>query len=141
MIGNYDKYDNISHYRIDRIKNIRICDSPAKPQRKVVGMEWGLNLPQHMAEHVYMFSGENAPVEFVASKGMAGELIDWFGNQVQFLNEDNEHIRARVTVNLQAMRYWALQYAPYVTVTSPQRLVESIKTDLQSALKRYGNDS
>lgn len=138
LIGNYEKHSNISHYRVDHIRDIRICDTPAKPQLKVQGMENGLNLPKHMAEHVYMFSGESSPIVLQTDKGMAGELIDWFGKSIRFEDMEEGTIRAYVTANLAAMRFWALQYAPYVTVLSPQSLVDTVRKDLLAAAKRYG---
>lgn len=81
LIANMEKYDNVSHYRLDRIRDIRLLPTPAKPQRKVKGLDHGLNLPQHMAEHVYMFSGDSARVTLQTTPDMAGELIDWFGDR------------------------------------------------------------
>ena len=62
LVGNYDKYDTISHFRIDKMTNMKILDEERKPAREVKGMEHGLDLPKHMAEHVYMFSGESVTV-------------------------------------------------------------------------------
>ena len=137
LIGNLEKYNNVSHYRVDRIKDIKMLDSSAKPQRKVTGLEFGLNLPKHMAEHIYMFSGESQKVIFRTSPKMAGELLDWFGNGVTFTDETEDSVLAHVTVNLEAMRYWALQYAPYVTILSPQSLADTVKNDLKAALQKY----
>lgn len=67
-----------------------------------------------MAEHVYMFSGESQKVIMRTSPGMAGELIDGVGNGVTFTDETEDSVIAHVTVNLNSMRYWALQYAPYM---------------------------
>ena len=138
LIGNYDKYDNVSHYRVDRISNIRISENPAKPQNKIKGLEHGLNLPRHMAEHIYMFSGESARVSMRIKKYIIGEVIDWFGRDVRFSDETEEEVIAYVSVNLGAMRYWALQYASHVTVLSPQSLVDTVKADLIEAAERYG---
>ena len=137
LIGNYDKYDNVSHYRVDRIRDIQVCDGPVKPQRKVEGLEHGLDLPKHMAEHIYMFSGKSEPVTLLADKWMVSELVDWFGSGVQFTEQSNETVQARVMVNTQAMRYWVLQYAPYVTVLSPKSLVDEIRGDLLCAVGHY----
>ena len=137
LIGNLDKYDNISHYRVDRICDIKLLDSPAKLQHKVKGLENGLNLPKHMAEHLYMFSGESRRVVMRTTPDMAGELLDWFGNDVVFTDETENTVTAHVTANLHAMRFWALQYAPYVTILSPQPLVDTIKNDLKHALEKY----
>ena len=139
LIGNMEKHDNISHYRIDHIRDIEIVDAPAKPQRKVAGLEYGLDLPKHMAEHVYMFAGESQRVTMRTAPGMVGELIDWFGNGVTFTDETEDSVIAHVTANLQAMRFWALQYAPYVTVLAPQSLVDMVKEDLKIAISLYGD--
>lgn len=137
LIGNLDKYDNISNYRVDHICDIEFLDSAAKPQRKVKGLENGLNLPKHMAEHVYMFSGESRHVIMRTTPDMAGELIDWFGKDVVFTDETTDSVLAHVTANFHAMRFWALQHAPYVTILSPQSLVDTIKNDLRSSLEKY----
>ena len=141
LIANVEQYDNVSHYRLDHIRDIEITDTPAKPQQKVEGLENGLDLPKHMAEHVYMFAGESQRVIMRTTPGMAGELIEWFGNGVTFSDETVTSVIAHVTANLQAMRFWALQYAPYVTVLAPQRLVDMVKEDLSLASEKYHNDS
>lgn len=137
LICNYDKYDNISNYRLDRITEIRMLNIPVKPVKKVKGLENGLDLPKHMAEHIYMFSGESAPVRFKAKKYLISEIIDWFGTDVQFLMETKEEVIARVVVNLEAMRKWALQYGVHVKVISPQKLVDMIREDAEIVRKKY----
>ncbi|MBQ7884435.1 MAG: WYL domain-containing protein [Phascolarctobacterium sp.] len=41
-------------------------------------------------------------------------------------------------MNLQAMRYWAMQYARFVEVLKPAKLREWIREDLQGAVEKYG---
>lgn len=137
LICNYDKYDNVSNYRIDRITNIKLLDTPIKPAKKVKGLENGFSLPKHMAEHIYMFTGESAAVTFSFKKYLINDVIDWFGNEITFLDETEEEITAKVHVNLMAMRRWALQYALHTKVLSPLSLAEEIKKDLEEAIKNY----
>ena len=137
LICNYDKYDNVSNYRLDRITDIRLLDTPAKPMRQVKGLEHGLDLPKHMAEHIYMFGGESAPVKFTAKKDLLNDLMDWFGSEITFLEETDDAVTAKVTVNLAAMRLWTLQYALYVRILSPQSLADNVRNDLQKAIENY----
>lgn len=138
LICNYDKYDDVSNYRVDRITDIKLLETPLKPMKKVKGLEHGLNLPKHMAEHVYMFTGESVPVTFRAKKYLLTDLFDWFGKEMRFTDETEDEVTVRVTVNLDAMRKWALQYALHVKVLKPERLVDMLKEDVKRAAEQYG---
>ena len=137
LICNYDKYDNVVNIRVDRITGIKLLDTPAKPQRKVPQIKNGFNLPKHMAEHIYMFSGESIPVTFRAKKYIINDIIDWFGKDVEFFDETDYEVSVRVIVNENAMHRWAYQYSLSAKVISPQDLAERIKEELQNALKNY----
>ncbi len=137
LIANYDKYDNVSHYRLDRISDIKMLPFSVKPKKQVKGLENGFFLPKHMAEHVYMFSGESIPVVFKAKKYIVGDVLDWFGKDVDFSDETEDEITVRVTVNEKAMRRWGLQYALHTKIISPESLAEQIKEDLASAVENY----
>lgn len=140
LICNYEKHENVSHFRLDRITDMVMLDTPAKPVTKVRGQEHGLNLPKHMAEHMYMFSGDSAPVTFRAKKYIVPDVLDWFGMDVQFSEETDEEVTVRVTANLKAMRRWALQYALHVRVLSPSFLAEKVKADVAEAYYNYWCD-
>lgn len=137
LIGNFDFYENIGHYRLDRIRHIQLLDTPIKPVEKLPEGRGGLALPSHMAEHIYMFGGKSDVVTFQAKKHILNDIIDWFGKDVRFSHEDEETIRVTVRVNLGAMKFWALQYAPYVTILSPAALREDVKAGLATALEQY----
>lgn len=137
LICNYDKYDNVANYRLDRITDIEVLDTPVKSMRQVKGLEHGLNLPKHMAEHIYMFTGESAPVTFRVKKYLLSEIVDWFGKDMQFSDETDEEVTVRVTVNLETMRKWALQYAVHAKVLGPEKLVQMVKEDVGKAMEMY----
>lgn len=135
LICNYDKYDNLSNYRIDRITGIKMLDEKRKPASELA--DGDINLPRHMAEHLYMFSGESKPVTFRAKRYIVTDIIDWFGNEVTFTEMTDNEVTARVNVNLQAMRLWAMQYAKHITILSPQSLADGVKEDLKAAMLNY----
>ncbi|MBQ6119814.1 MAG: WYL domain-containing protein, partial [Clostridia bacterium] len=137
LICNLDGKEDVSNYRLDRIADIRLLDSPAKPARKVKDLKNGMDLPKHMAEHIYMFPGESAQVTFRFKKYLINDVMDWFGNDIRFFDETEDEATARVTVNLEAMRHWAMQYARHVTVLSPQSLADTVAADLKEAAENY----
>jgi len=134
LIANYDKYSNISHYRVDRISEIKILNEPVKKQRD---LSESINLPKHMAEHIYMFSGESERVTMRIDKHLVADVIDWFGKDVMFYEETEDSVMVCVMVNLRAMRYWAMQYVNHVEVLKPAKLREQIKNDLLAAVGKY----
>lgn len=132
-----DPHDNVSHYRLDRITDIHLLDDRARAAESVQGLEHGVNLPQHMAEHIYMFSGKSETVTFRMKTYLINDVIDWFGTDVAFYDEAADEVTARVRVNLQAMRRWALQYGPHVRILSPESLVADIKHDVAQTEENY----
>ena len=137
LIGNYDKYSDVSHYRIDRMTNVRMLQDKVKPMKQVEGLEHGLDLPKHMAEHIYMFSGPSIPVKFLTTSDMVSELDDWFGRDMKILEEKDGTILVRVICNRTAIKFWALQYGPYVEVVEPADLREELREDIKAMEKKY----
>ncbi len=137
LIGNYDKYANVAHIRIDRMTDVKMLNDKAKPMKDVRELEKGLNLPKHMAEHIYMFGGKSIPVKLATTADMMTELVDWFGKDIRILETKGENIKLQVTCNENAMRYWALQYGPYVEVLEPKSLRKTLKEDIEAMQKKY----
>ena len=42
-----------------------------------------------------------------------------------------------MTVNFEAMRHWAMQYARHAAVLSPQSLADTVAADLKEAVENY----
>ena len=116
LIGNYDKYDNIAHFRIDRMTDVLMLSKKEKPMKDIPELKNGLNLPKHMAEHIYMFSGQSTPVTLRTTPEMMNELTDWFGNDIRIIKKDECELIVIVNCIEAAMRFWALQYGLYVEV-------------------------
>lgn len=130
LICNYDKYDNLANYRVDRITNIKMLDEPAKPMSELA--EGSLNLPKHMAEHLYMFGGESIRAVFKAKNYIIDQVIDWFGKDVEITPENDEECTVKVMVNKEAFFWWAMQYGLHIEVMEPldmrQRVIDAVKT-------------
>ncbi len=138
LICNYDKYNDISNYRIDRIKDIRILDQPIKPFAKLDGAQtYSLDLSTYMKEHVYMFSSGNVRAKFKIDKCILSDVIDMFTDDVKFSQETDAHVTVSVYANEMSVEQFAKTFSPYVTVLSPRNLVEKIKNDIRLSLENY----
>ena len=140
LIGNVDKYDNVTHFRIERISRISIEESPAKAASAVTELKSGLNLPRHMLEHIYMFSGPSVCVSLRVSRSALSDTIDWLGREIEIgpeKAESEESFIVRARVNENAIKYWALQFGQGVEVLEPPTLREQIKNIIKEMAKKY----
>ena len=139
LISNVDGKDNVAHFRIDKMTKVEEVDEKAKPIKDVPELKDGLNLPKHMAEHIYMFAGKSVPITLETTEDMMQQLADWFGKDFTVRKVGDGKIQARVTCNEDAMHYWALQYGPYVEVIKPESLRNRIRDDIAGMAKKYKN--
>ncbi len=138
LICNYDKYDDISNYRVDRIRNIEILEENGKPFET---LKWSghqqMNLTEYMKKHVYMYSSETAFVKFRIVKAMISDVIDLFGKDVAFSEETDTHVSVSVHENERAAEQFAKNYAPDVIVLQPQKLRDKLREDLKKSWEAY----
>ena len=132
-----ERHEGVANYRVDRIKNIKFTDEVGTDKKELVHLKSTFSLPKHMMEHLYMYGNESGNVTFEFDAKILNDVIDWFGNNIDFRDLKNGKIEARTNVILDSMKFWALQYAEYVRAISPKPLVEDIKTILQNSIKKY----
>ena len=146
LIGNVDKYDNVTHFRIEKISEIEIIDIPVKKEKNITELKAGLDLPKHMIEHVYMYSGKSSYVKFKTTEKGINEAIDWFGSDIEITKAKPDNITdlqaqqdyvVRVKVNENAMKYWAVQFGEQIEVIEPKELRLEIKKTLANISKKY----
>ncbi len=137
LICNNDKYSTVANYRIDRIMEIQLLDTDAKPKSQVEGLEDGLKLQDYVYQNVNMFAGKPEKVEFVIPKSAVSLVIDFFGKHVSFFEQPDGTVSCNLTASREAMRHWASQFATVVRVISPPELVEEIREEIRKAAARY----
>lgn len=135
LICNYDKYDSIVNYRIDKITNIQILDEPRKPLKELAGGE--INLPKHMAEHIYMYAGDSIRAKFKAKNYIIDQLIDWFGKDIDIKPIDEKECLVTVNVNKNAFLCWALQYGQHINILEPADVRTQLIKNIKEVLQKY----
>ncbi|OQB11864.1 MAG: hypothetical protein BWY15_02369 [Firmicutes bacterium ADurb.Bin193] len=131
LVCNYDKYDNISHYRIDLMKNLEIVSRKRKPLPK------DFNLKEYSNSLVYMFDGKREEVEIICDNLMAGEVIERFGMDVRMVRIDEKRFRLCLNAPPLGLKFWALQYIQYCEIVRPLWLRDEIKRSIK--MNRYGD--
>jgi len=139
LICNYDKYDDLANYRLDRISDIKILDSNAKPITSLPGLENGFDLSKYMNEHIYMFADKTIKAKFIATKGVLNDVMDYFGEEAQISDVKNDSFTVTVRISELDMQLFAMQFATEVTVLEPAKLAAKCKDSIIKAAERYKN--
>lgn len=138
LICNYDKYNDISNYRLDRISRIEILDEPGKPFET---LKWSnghpLDLAAYMREHPYMYAGETVHAKLRVVRAMVGDMIDFFGKDIRFSDEHDGNVTVAVYANEVAVEQFARNYGPDVLVLEPEEVRDRIRASLAESLKNY----
>lgn len=137
LIGNVDKYDNSTHFRVEKISDMEITDLPVKDIKRVEEFKNGLDLPKHMAEHVYMFSGKSEMIRLKVNRAVINDCIDWLGKDIVIMKENDDTFLIDVTANPEAMKYWAIQFGQNVEIVLPERLRQETAEIAESIWNKY----
>lgn len=134
-------YHTLASYRIDRIMDLHLVpDLPRTPLQQVEGVKNGeIDLPKHLAEHLYLYSGETEECIFLADAAILNDVIDWFGLDAKVIPSDQDgKLQITVRAHPTAMHHWAMQYGDYVEVLSPQSVRAQIGVTLKKLCAKYG---
>lgn len=134
-----EPHRSISHYRIDRIMNIRLNEEFERlPLTETTEGGTGFEHPKMFAEQLYMYSGMPVTCKFRADNQIIGDVIDWFGDSASFEPDfDRRHVNVTVEAQPTALHHWALQYGDHVTVQEPKSLRDLIRDTVQQLSKEY----
>jgi predicted DNA-binding transcriptional regulator YafY len=138
LICNYDKYNDISNYRVDRITDIEMLDEKVKPFEELEGANGRkFNLSDYMKQHIYMYASDNVRAKFRINKSLISDVIDMFGMDIRFYDEKEETVCVSANVNEQAMVQYARNYVPDIVVLEPAELKGKVKEALYRGIAAY----
>ena len=137
LVCNYDYFDEIGNYKLERIHNIKILDTPIKPVTQVKGFENGLDIAKYANENIYMFATKtiNATVK-IHREEAANYVEEWFGKNANLYEKENS-IFADITANETSLIYWCLQYGEDIELLSPKGTRDKIKEIVKQINKKY----
>lgn len=124
LVCNLTGHEGTSLYRIDRIKNIEILDC---------AIEFVDTEPKETANNaIYAFTGKPETIVFVFEKSQLDNVIDRFGTKMRLSEQEDRYV-ARVNISPIGMKFWAMQYLPYVEILEPEwlrkEIVDIVKND------------
>lgn len=131
----FDDYDQkIKHYRVDKMKQIKILDEfrLGKDEFK------DFDMAAYSKMNFGMYSGNKEKVKIEFNNYMVGVFIDRFGKDITIvpIDEKSSYIHVDVAVSPQFFG-WILSLGNEVKVTGPDRVVDKMKSYVQGFIDRY----
>lgn len=137
LIGNYDKYDDLSYYRLDKIKELVILEEPIKKSTDIVGDNPDLKIEAYVSQSIYNYAGEKIRLHLQVGDYMVDDIIDYFGDEVTFTPNGNRYDVSVCVNESQGLYYWLLQFGENVKVISPNSVKEKLIAKLKNICKQY----
>ena len=137
LLCNLPQYDDLTHFRIDRIKDCKGCDTALKPLRMLKGFETGIRLSEYIKSHPNLWSGVPTHITFQCKQYMMNDVADSFGTDLRIETLPDDMMKVHVYASESSMLHWAVQFADAVEVLSPASLRKQIAETLRNALEKY----
>ncbi len=141
LVGNYEKYDNLIHLRIDRIKSVEQTDVRARHFSEVSPYSVKFDAADYSNKHLSMFAGDIKPVELICKNEIVEEILDEFGEKTKIFPYDNNSFSARINLAVTpGLASKIMQYGDFITVRSPNELKNMIIDKSKSILEIYNSE-
>ena len=138
--GNYylfcydDFFGKVSHYRIDRMEEVKMTDLDMTP-----GVEKEIeNLPTRKHQLFAMYGGDTALIDVRVDKELVDVIYDKFGDRVRLHKIDEQWVGFKADVQVSpTFLAWCCSFGDMLKVTAPQTVVDQIKEYLDRMVKNY----
>lgn len=126
------KYDNFTHYRVDRMSDVMVCEETSdKIDRKK------FNVSEHIKRVFGMYSGEIVTATLRFDHSLINAVLDRFGTGVHLYNRgDTIEIRTQVS-NSPVFLSWIFQFGNKAEIVAPNSLRKSMSTLIAETAQRY----
>lgn len=137
MLANYERYSNLSIWRIDLMSNVKLLEEAGRPKQEIKGMTNTWNGQEYMEQHLNMFYDDPVKVTLKVPNDHYTMMVDWFGNSfVKWKAIDEKYDMVFVTCSEAAMINWAMQYSDVVEVLGPSDVQDAIEKRCRDVLAK-----
>ncbi len=131
----YDaKHNRITHYRVDKMKEIKILDDPRQGTEAFKEFD----LAKYTKSLFGMYVGEETKVTIEAANYMIGVMIDRFGKDIIIVPVDDDHFQTVVTVSVSShFLGWIVSLGKDVKIVGPDSVVDQMKDTIKQLSAKY----
>lgn len=137
LVGNYYKYNNLSHYNLSKMSDVKILNSNCKKLKEILGENSDILLQQYIDKNLYMYGGNSIRLKVRCHQYMADTLIRQFG-KINISNIDDTSFTATMDVtDGDGLYFWLLQHSENIEVLEPLDIRNELIQSLKNILIKY----
>ncbi|MEE3468596.1 MAG: WYL domain-containing protein [Eubacterium sp.] len=137
LIGYDAKYAEIRHYRVDKMKNIRLTENRREGKTAFRDRDLGTYTEKRFG----MYGGELMKVTLQCKNEAAGVIIDRFGKDVPMIKLDKDHFETKVDMAMSELFLgWIASMSDIIRITEPKTAVDQMKNMINKLKTLYDDD-
>lgn len=136
LLAHYPKYDGVTHFRVDKMTDIKILDEKCEDVNSVT--DGSFNIADYTKKVFNMYKGKTETVTFLCDESILSVVIDKFGDRIHLRRENENRYSVTVKADISPTFYsWFFMLGNKVKLVSPQNVVEEYKKTLKDNIEIY----
>lgn len=132
LIAFHEKYNQIRHYRVDKMKSMSILAETRNGEASFRNF----NLAAYTKKTFGMFSGYDETVTLHCSNDLIGVVIDRFGKEIMIIPKGPSHFDCIVPVNVSQQFFgWVTAIGPGMQIAGPEQVRQEYRDYIRSIVE------
>ena len=141
LVCNNEKYDNLMHLRLDRMKTVRCLDEKFRHFSEVCSYKDRFDTADYALKTFNMFGGELCEIELSCNSKILEQVIDRFGDKIHVIGAENRRFSFRIKgLVSEGLVGWIMEFGGDIEVVAPQSLRDMIYDKIKYLEKMYRKD-
>ena len=141
LVCNNQKYDNLMHLRLDRMKSVNLLPEPYRHFSEVCGYKERFDTADYASKTFNMYGGDLCDIELSCSTNILEQIIDRFGDRIHIIGNENGRFRFRTSGLISdGLVGFIMQFCGDIEVIEPINLRNMIIEKIDALNKTYKKD-
>ena len=138
LVCNNEKYDNLMHLRLDRMKSVSCLSENFRHFSEVCDYKDRFDTADYALKTFNMFGGELCEIELSCSSKILEQVIDRFGDKIHIIGAGDGRFSFRIKGLIsEGLVGWIMEFGGDIEVISPQSLRDMIANKIKILEKMY----
>lgn len=134
LIAYDEAADMIKHYRVDKMQQMQLLDEARLGRERFQEFD----LAAFAKKTFGMYGGYDADVTLLCKNGLAGVVIDRFGQDTRMIPAGKEHFKAKVLVSVSPQFFgWVTGIGSGMQIMGPEKVKNEYQEYLEGLLGQY----